>query len=107
MYKDKDKQREANRQAQAKRRKGMTQGMTGLPLDVQRKIKRISDSPEEVIVRTGTALDYQAKFPGCPNTGTDVGEIDLPEGYKPASELCPGEFNRVSKPGDIDYSGVG
>ena len=75
-----------------------------LPAHVQRSINRLSDSPEEKARRTSNAIAYQQRNPGrTQNTGLDIGEVGLPEGYKPASELKPGEYNRVSKPGDDDY----
>ena len=49
----------AERQARFKANKAFK----SLPLDVQRSIERISDSPEEKARRTQAALDYQKKFP--------------------------------------------
>ena len=89
MYRDKEKQKEANRQASQKRRdkaKGMTQGNTpdanvipkppetvipkrgmdiktfdDLPLDVQASIMR--EPAEQRQVRTERAIRYQHLFP--------------------------------------------
>ena len=83
MYKDKKRQREANRKAQAKfKAKGIIeQGITNqtkanqvipnirrgkdikcfadLPLDVQQNINRISESNEEKQKRTAIVINYQ------------------------------------------------
>ena len=143
MYKDKDKQREANRKAQAKfKAKGITeQGITGcigtvpvipividvkpkrgkdikcfidLPMDVQQTITKlcpdvVKDHAERCR-RSAIAIDYQHKHPDryeprslpscCVMTESER------EGYKPASELKPGEYNHISKLGDADYNGV-
>lgn len=119
MYKNKEKQRQANREAQKRfkdKQKGITsdrvlsQGITcfeGLPADVRRSIERLSDSPEEKATRTANAIRYQRLYPDSRHKGTDTGSIELPQGHKPAAELKPGEFNRVSKPGDQDYQPSG
>lgn len=74
MYKDKDKQKEANRERQRRykaRQKGVTsEGVTekalptfdDLPLDVQQSIDRLSSSPEDKASRMAIALDYQEKM---------------------------------------------
>jgi len=127
MYKDKEKQKESDRERARKYRlkqKGVTQGVTksgcdaqgvtkpkgkitcfeDLPADVQRSIERLSDSPEEKARRTANAIAYQQRNPGrTQNTGLDIGEVELPEGYKTSDQLAPGEHNRISKPGDDDY----
>ena len=88
MYKDKDKQREANKQAKARQRamQGMTEGRHNvipdviplqagprrgkditkfehLPPDVQATIDRISMDEQEHNRRTAIAIDYQHKQP--------------------------------------------
>ena len=87
MYKDKEKQREANKEAAQRGRdkqKGMTQDaivipdhpvpvipkrgkdirrFEDLPPDVQQTIERISDSPEEKQGRTAIAISYQHTYP--------------------------------------------
>ena len=162
MYKDKDKQKEADRVRQQRRRdviksKGVTkQSVTGqgvtvalhqhpddfdlikkaseifnvptglkrgkdikcfadLPPDVQQTIDRMSVFNGKIdraikINRTAIAINYQHLFPDryelrslpshCQMTESEC------EGYKPASELKPGEYNHVSKPSDADYNGV-
>ena len=55
----------------AKCNKPKRQTFTDLPLDVQHAIDRISDSPEEKVVRTAIAVDYQAKHPGSQHRGID------------------------------------
>ncbi|KKM03422.1 hypothetical protein LCGC14_1774560 [marine sediment metagenome] len=116
MYKDEDKQKEANRQASQRRRdrKGMTQGMTNqgmtvinepsnvipkrgkdikcfadLPVDVQSTINTISESPEEHRRRTAIAINYQHQFLGR---------------YCPEDAVCSGVV--TGKPGDADYNGI-
>lgn len=125
MYKDKDKQREANRKAQAKfkaRVKGITETVTpegitnqlkanqvipnmrrgkdiqcfaDLPPDVQATINRLSDNDEEHARRTAAAIKYQHLFPDHYHC-TGTG-------------LAPGELVsnpvpvKVSLPGDADY----
>ena len=118
MYKDKDKQREANRKASQRRRdKGMTQGMThegmtavneqthvipcsnkrgkdikcfaDLPLDVQETIKKVSRTVEEEQKRTAAAIKYQHLFP---------------DRYHSTGAVCTGVV--TGKPGDADYNGV-
>ena len=117
VYKDINKQREANKQIQARRRQqGMTKGVTDqgvtagvtvkgvtdnvtpkrqtftdLPADVQHTIDRISDSPEERAVRTAIAVDYQAKHPGSQHKGIDY----------------EAEPRGTAKPGDPDYQPSG
>jgi len=109
MYKDKTKQKEANRRAKMRQRqqKGMTKGMTfegvtltpaqndvipkasgfdSLPIDVRMSIASMSRSPEEKAQRTAIALDYQYKHGKRPGTGMDC--------HIPAS---------TAKPGDDDY----
>ncbi len=48
-----------------------------LPLDVQRSIERLSDSPEEKARRTQAALDYQKKFPDNRHKGVTRPTEDL------------------------------
>ena len=72
----------AERQAKFK----LNQAFRSLPLDVQRSIDRLSDSPDEKSVRTAAALSYQKMFGKRPGTGMDC--------EKPAS---------LAKPGDADY----
>lgn len=43
-----------------------------LPLDVQRSIERLSDSPEEKVNRTAIALNYQKMFPSNVHRGTGL-----------------------------------
>ena len=79
MYKDKNKQREANRKASQRRRdKGMTQGMTHEGMTVE-------DEPSNVIPKT-----FQ-------ENAMDI----LKEKTEP-ERTAQGNI-RVSKPGDADY----
>jgi len=83
MYKDKDRQREANRKAKQRQRakEGMTQAdnvipedvipkrgkdikcFEDLPVDVQATIRSLSDTNEEFQRRTQIAIQYQHMFP--------------------------------------------
>lgn len=86
-----------------------------LPPDVQEDIDKMSTVDGKIdqtikANRTAIAVNYQHLFPDryeptplpscCVRTESDR------EGYKPASELKPGEYNHVSKPGDADYDGI-
>ena len=91
MYKDKAKQREANRQASKRyrhggpgRAKGMTQGMTNEGIV-------IPDHPVPVIPKRGKFID-------------DQGNAHVPDQdfTKLMAQAGPGHV-RVSKPGDADY----
>jgi len=75
MYKDKDKQREANRKAQAKfKAKGITEGITGQGIiDTKRVIPKYPSISDAEFTRLLATVP-----PGTPN-------------------------QRVSKPGDADY----
>ena len=82
MYKDLEKQKEANRLASQRRRvkKGSAMGMTEIiPEGMTEAVRVIPDVIPDVI---------PAKRP-----------------WKPAAELGPGELNTVAKPGDHDYTG--
>ena len=121
-YKDKDKQKKANRLAKQRQRQGMTKGMTEqgmtstspviprrgkditkfehLPPDIQQIIDRISESDEEHARRTAIAINYQHVFPDRfgPNE-TIVTDHDF---CMMMAQAKPGHI-RVSKPGDEDY----
>ena len=81
---DKDKQREQTRLRVERYRKKAQ----ALPIDVQRTIERISDSPEEIKQRTAIALQYQKNHPGSRHTGIDY----------------DAEPRSTAKPGDEDYT---
>ncbi len=74
MYKDKEKQKEANAERQRRYRenaralRGQRRGrditkFEYLPLDVQRTINRLSDTEQEHTNRTAIAINYQHLFP--------------------------------------------
>ena len=74
MYKDKDRQRQANKQAKArwKAKQGIPsdEGIPqGIPLDVQRTVNRLSTNLDGTVDeqaranRTAIAIDYQCKHP--------------------------------------------
>jgi len=116
MYKDKDKQRGANRIAQAKfKAKGITEmGIIGrvlparrgkdikcfedLPPDVQQSIRR--EPEDQWPRRTAAAIYYQHQFPDryYPNSGVSFGCL--------MAAANPKTIIRGSKPGDPDYDGV-
>lgn len=86
-----------------------------LPPDVQQTIDSMSlvDGKIDQTIkanRTAIAVNYQHLFAGAyyPHGAvcTDIMKASERASYKPASELGPGEFNHVSKPGDADYVGV-
>lgn len=102
-YKDKDRQREAQREWVRQKRlkeQGSTQGSTkrgkdikcfeDLPPDVLQTIGRISDTNEEKQKRTGIAVKYQQTF------GAGA--------YYPHGAVCTGVV--TGKPGDADYNGI-
>jgi len=118
MYKDKDKQREANRKAQAKfKAKGITESITnqgitsrvlpsckycGKQLDhavleccydcASKQPTKVSPSREGHTLSSKPALEYTGKLTAFER-----------KHYKPASELPKGQHNSVSKPGDDHY----
>lgn len=113
MYKDKDKQKEANRAAQARfkaKRKGITI-TDGITTEVIPKshtlhpaiiatINRLTTNPDGTIdeqartIRMANALHYEQACPGRPYTGLGIAPEDIPTNPIPV---------RVSKPGDADY----
>ena len=74
-----------------------------LPADVQATINSMARDDADRQARTERAIRYQQMYPSPHRRGLSVGKIDLPADYKTAAELKPGEYNRVSKPGDDDY----
>lgn len=103
MYKDKDKQREADRARQQRRRdKVKAKGVT--EEGVMQGVTKIQDTPEFAIPDYGQA-DCQCKH--CKQNRTNGGKHTINHGpYKTASQLADNEVNRVSLPGDPDYVGV-
>lgn len=97
-YKDKEKQKEANKQAAQRRRdkaKGMTEGMMVTP--------EVIPILDEVPTNFGQP-DCQCRQ--CCNNRKHGSPLDINHGpRKPASELSHREVNRVSLPGDVDYVG--
>jgi len=93
-YKDKEKQKEANRAA-AQRRRDKSKGMTQL----EAMPNVIPDSPANY-----GQSDCQCRH--CTNVRAAGGRHVLNHGpYKPGNELSRHELNRVSLPGDVDYTG--
>lgn len=125
MYKDKGKQREANRKAKARQRgKGMTKGMT-------KQGMTIIDEPPDVIpdsiLKRGKDIKYiEDLHPGIQASINETckdkdGKIDqhehkrrtaiainyqhlYPDRYEPLDAVCTGVV--TGKPGDADYDGV-
>lgn len=94
MYKDKVKQKEANRKAKQKQRQGMTsegdQGMTspGMTQGMTR--------PANYGQADCQCMHCKQSTVSRPNHGA----------YKRSHELATNEVNRVALPGDVDYKGV-
>jgi len=111
MYKDKARQREAQRDWVRQKRankQGSTRGSTkrgldikcfeDLPLDVQHTIDRISTSPEEKAKRTVAAIKYQHLYPErYHSTGVECVYM------KEQRQRVGAGHVQVSKPGDEDY----
>jgi hypothetical protein len=96
-YKDKEKQREANKEA-AQRRRDKLKGMT------QADSVATSVIPENVIPNYGQ-VDCQCRH--CKQAKTNRSKNVINHGaYKPDCLLAKDEVNRVSLPGDPDYDGV-
>ena len=109
MYKDKDKQKEADRLRQQKRRdrikaegvtiQGVTKGVMakGITLDRVAKVFAIPHYGRP---------DCECKH--CQDNRAKDSRYILNHGpWKPARLLATNELNRVSLPGDADYDGVG
>ena len=93
MYKDKEKQKEANRVAQARFKaskkvlpnQGITEGITG-----------------KVLPANFGQSNCQCRH--CRANEANGLRLTINHGqYKPVSQLGPKEVNRVAKPGDADY----
>lgn len=112
-YKDKDKQREADRARQKRRRdkikskgvttEGVTQGVTGQCKEGEeldpREFVPIKDIPNY------GQPDCQCMH--CQTKRANNSRNVINHGpYKPASQLGEHEINRVALPGDPDYKGV-
>ena len=124
MYKDRNKQKEANRQAQARRRqqgmtkRGMTEGVTGVTLP-QVVIEELSPEihmaiNDECNKRAFKSLAMPANFGQddctcrhCQNNRAKGSPHTLNHGaHKLAKALSKKELNRVTLPGDVDYKGA-
>lgn len=128
-YKDKDKQKEANKLAAQRRRdkgmtnKGMTkQGMTQDPKVIPDVTPKAHDG--SIDVRTlaqadaacgeylthGLPANYgqpDCECKHCRANRAHGSKHTINHGpYKPFVQLKPGEVNRVSLPGDVDYDGI-
>lgn len=118
MYKDKDKQRAADRLRQQRRRdeikakgvtdEGVTKGVTkGVTLE------HAPPTDAAVITPEGWAEQVPANYgqagcqcQHCRQLVAKKSKSFLNHGaYKPVSELSSNEHNRVSLPGDVDYTG--
>lgn len=122
MYKDRNKQREANKLIQARRRhQGVTKGVTGQGVTV----KGVTDNviPKDKVLLAAEAamkaMGFKEAMPAnfgqddctcrhCFNIQAKGSLHTLNHGpHKPARELSKNELNRVALPGDVDYRGVG
>ena len=132
MYKDKNKQKEAAKQAKARWKvkqgspdKGIPQGIPakepeGIP-DLERCQYCGEPLPQLQLPRQYPGACYPCALKQPVKTGDNLWPVyrydDRPyseqvqmteqeqASYKSASQLGPGEFNKVSKPGDADYVG--
>ena len=98
-YKDKEKQRQANKEASARHRakaKGMTEGMTNEGMTVTPSV--IPNQPDCQCMHCRQARANNVTF--SRNHVINHGP------YKTAGQLAKGESNRVALPGDPDYDGV-
>ena len=100
-YKDKDKQKEANKQAAQRSRiktKGMTVGMT------EEELKELADKlKREAMVKAARVPERWWPIEDCALWIRTNHPNWIPGDYRTADQLPVGEFNRVSKPGDVDY----
>ena len=121
MYKDKDKQREANRKAAKEyrdnRRKSIegmaNEGMTTAPKNV---IPVIPDHPIPVIPKRGkiksegvTSQGVTVSGSGAPVTpkrGKDIKCLSTIDGSMPNSYYAKHKAVVTGKPGDADYNGI-
>ena len=114
MYKDKDKQKAANKQA-AQRRRDKAKGMTDvtpsasvIPDYVIPNSHTLTMTPEgpkpEVPTNYGLS-DCECNH--CRINKSKGGRHILNHGaYKDAGQLADNEMNRVAMPGDVDHIGV-
>ena len=132
-YKDKSKQKQAQREWVRQKRanqQGSTEGSTStkrgkdikcfedLHPEIQATIENISTDKDgnvdeaEKSRRTANAIRYQHLYPDRYEPLQSISPRTLEmtasarANYKPASELGPGEVNHVSKPGDQDYDSI-
>ena len=121
MYKDKNKQREANRKAQAKRRSealgfvreapghcgsGMTKGMTD---DCAKAGIVIPDHPVPVIPSSKRGKDIKCFADLPPDVQGRINRMKTGSKFKEreaANEIAYQQFITSGKPGDDDYNGV-
>ena len=125
MYKDKDKQREANRKAQAKfKAKGITN--EGITEKVLPQFEDIIGLHLKGVLKRGKAIKCFADLhPGIQQTIDRLSMVDgkidqtikakrtaaaikyqhlFPDRYEPQGAVCTGMV--TGKPGDADYNGV-
>jgi len=121
MYKDKDKQKEANRGRQRRYRalrKGVTESRRdskGVTLDMKPGGGNLGPAIKETLSNGSVVLeDKPANFgqpncecKHCQSVRSNKSHNVLNHGpHKPASELSLNELNRVALPGDVDYRGA-
>lgn len=101
-YKDKERQKQANREASRRCRLRQQQGMTQ---DESKVIPVIPKQPENVIPNYGQP-NCQCRH--CQTARTNKSKNVINHGsYKTASQLVENEINRVILPGDPDYEPTG
>jgi hypothetical protein len=95
MYKNKEKQREANRLAKQRQR---SKGMTSAGYDTE-------GMTSKALPANYGQPDCQCKH--CRQNRANKSKLVINHGdYKKASELADNEVNRVTLPGDVDYEGI-
>ena len=111
-YKDKERQKQANREASRRRRlrqQGMTQDSDKvIPVRPIEPVSVIPEPPANVI--PGPIAGYgQAgcQCMHCKQARVNRSTVTLNHGsWKPAVQLAKGKLYRVTLPGDADYTGV-
>jgi len=105
VYKDRNKQKEANRQIQARRRQqGVTKGVTDQGVTGKGVTDNVIPIIEDLPANFGQD-DCDCRH--CQNNRAKGSPHTLNHGpHKLAGALSKGELNRVALPGDVDYKGA-
>ena len=110
MYKDKERQKEANRlAAQRKRDKQKAEGMTETEGVTQKGMTNQGMTQEPVVIpaRPENYGQPDCECQQCKTNRAKGNRHIINHGpWRPAAELRDNEINRVSLPGDVDYEGA-